>query len=549
MKAARLAAAALLAAFVAQCVLSMRLLSATFDEHAHLPAGYTYWKTGDLRLNPQHPPLVKLLAGFPLLFLKPNADWTDESWAGPRVNQWRFGKGMLYAWHNDADRLLFWGRVPMVLLAVLGGLYVFRWSAERFGPRAGVFGLLLYAFCPNVIAHARFVTMDAPLATFLTITLYYLWRHRKDGTRRSLVLCALSLGLALATKFSALLVAPVVLAGLALTPITRTAAVTTTTTPTTRPTVKKKRRERRERTAATAAARPSWEWLASVGIAAGIAAVVVWVLYLFPTDPAFYWKGVQMVNRDHRPDYWYYLMGQFKQGTWWYYFAAAFLFKTPLPVILSIAVAAVLAWRTRAATGRADLVLLIPAAVFFAATSAMADNLGLRYVLPVFPLLFVFASRLGESLTRTRTGLAAVIALAGWQVFGALRIYPDYFAYFNEAAGGPANGYHLLDDSNLDWGQDLKRLAEYLKETPPPAQPVRVCYELNGDPGYYGVRAQQIRLPDLVGDPTPGFYAIGVHCLVRLQAMTEPGHPNRDWLARFKPVGRVGWSFYLFRIE
>jgi hypothetical protein len=527
-KAARLAAAALLLALLLQCVLSMRLLSATYDEHAHLPAGYTYWKTGDLRLNPQHPPLVKLLAGFPLLLLNPRVDWQDDSWAGPRPSQWRFGARFLYGWGNDADRMLFWGRLPTVLLALLLGVYVFRWSAERFGPRAGVYGLLLYAFCPNIIAHGRLVTMDLALSAFATIALYYLWRFLREGTMRPLVLCAVSLGLALASKFSALVIAAMVIGWLVMRPVRATAPAAT-------------KKEKKKRAALPAEV----GWAAAIGIVAGISAVLAWMSYLLPADPAFYWKGVGIVNRDHRADHFYYLMGAFKQGRWWYYFLAALAFKTPVPTLISTAIAAVFAWRSRATTGRDDLLLVIPALGFLAFTSAMADNLGVRYVLPLFPLMFVVASRISEPLSRDRRGLAVLALLAAWQVVGTLRASPDHLAYFNEPSGGIARGYRLLDDSNIDWGQDLKRLGAYLKEQKP-AGPVRVCYDLNGHPPYYGVDTDRITMQQLAAPPAPGFYAIAAHCLVRLQTLNQPGQPDLDWLTRYPSIGRVG-AFYLFR--
>jgi 4-amino-4-deoxy-L-arabinose transferase-like glycosyltransferase len=513
----------------------MRSMGATYDEHAHLPAGYTYWRTGDFRFNPQHPPLVKLLAAVPLLFMSPKVDWTDESWAGPRPSQWRFGTRFFYLWGNDLDRLLFWGRLPIVLLATLLGVYVFRWSAERFGPGAGLFALLLYAFCPNVLAHARLVTMDVAVSTFLTIALYYVWRYRRDGTRRALVLCGLHLGLALASKFSALLMAPVI-AVAALWPRKVTAPAAAGAAP-----APKKKRAKAEKRAPTA----NGVSLSAVGMVVGVAVLVTWVAYLFPTDPGFYWKGLAAVNADHRPDFFYYLMGSFKQGRWWYYFAAAALFKTPVPVMIATVWAAVLAWRTRAASGTDDLLLVAPAAIFFVITSAMADNLGIRYILPVYPLLFVFAGRLGEALRPRPAGRAALALIAAWQIAGAVRIYPDYIAYFNEPSGGPPIGYRLLDDSNVDWGQDLKRLAPVLQRES--TRPLHLCYDLRGHPPYYGIDAQRVTVEQLVGPPAPGFYAIATHCLVRLQTLNRPGQPEVDWLKRYEPVGRVGYSFYLFR--
>jgi hypothetical protein len=527
----QLAAAALcLAALALQCVLSMRSLGATYDEHAHLPAGYTYLKTGEIQLNPQHPPLVKLLAALPLLFLSPRVDWNDESWAGPQRSQWRFGARFLYAWGNDADRLLFWGRLPIVALSLLLGVYVFRWSTERFGPRAGLFALALYSFCPNVIAHSRFVTMDLAVSCFLTMSLYHLWRYWSEPTRRQAVLCGVTLGLALATKFSALVVAPLVIVGLLAAPRMPAAAVAVSG--------KKKRKAAR-------ASAGGWPGLADAAIAGGLALLVVWVAYLFPADPAFYIRGVSMVNRDHNPDHQYYMLGQFKPGHWLSYFAVTFLLKTPVPVIVAAAWAAVLAWRSRQETGRDDLLIVVPAVVFFAFTSLFADNLGIRYVLPLFPLLFVFVSRLGEVLARRRSGLAALAVLAAWQITGALRVYPDYLAYFNEPSGGPAHGYRLLDDSNVDWGQDLPRLGQYLKEHG--TGRVKLCFDLLGHPPYYGIDAERVPIEALAGPPTPGTYAIATHCLVRVRMLNEPGQPDLDWLTRYKPIDRVGYSFYIFK--
>jgi hypothetical protein len=497
-----LAAAALLAALALQCVLSLRTMSPTFDEHAHLPAGYSYWATLDLRLNPQHPPLVKLLCAAPLLLLHPRVDWSDSAWAS--ANEWRFGHVFFYESGNDVDRLLFWARLPIVALSLVLGLYVFRWSRERFGPRAGLAALLLYAFCPTVIAHSRLVTMDLALAAFSTACLYHLWRYRGSGRRADLVACAVALGLALATKFSALVLAPIV------------------------PALLLHRRPR--------------DWRAPV-VALGIAALVVWGAYLF-ASPSAYVRGLTLVNQDHPVDHPYYLLGAFKPGGWRSYFALAFLMKTPIPVLLALAGGAVAAWRTRAATLGDDVVLLVPAAAFFLATSALADNLGVRYLLPVYPLLFVFASRIGERAAGRGTAALVLAGLAAWQVVGTLRVYPDYIGYFNEAAGGPALGYRRLDDSNIDWGQDLKRLKTLVDAKGVGA--FRLCYPMKGYPPYYGLQAEPFLPEEMVADPPPGDYAVSVQCLARVREHNAAAGRELDWLARFQPVGHVG-AFYVFR--
>jgi hypothetical protein len=497
-------AAGLLAALLLQCVLSMRLLSASFDEHAHLPAGYTYWKTGQIGLNPQHPPLVKLLCAAPLLALKPRVDWTDPGWTSG--NEWRFGHIFFYEWGNDVDRLLFWGRMPVVLLSVLLGVYVFLWSSALFGPPGGVASLALYAFCPNVIAHARFVTMDLALAAFMTACLYHLWRYEREGTRRTAVLLGLYLGLSLATKFSALFIAPVVGAVIA------------------------------------------WRFLkkpdARPVIVCGLALFVVWAAYLFG-DLGLYVKGLRLVNQDHPHGHRYYCLGTFKEDGFWYYFVVAFLLKTPIPALIAIAGSTVLAWRTRAVTARDDLFILVPAALFFVLTSIYADNLGVRYVLPVYPLLFVFAGRVAAWATTRRTR-AIVLVLGLWQMGGTLLAYPDYLSYFNEAAGGSARGYRSLDDSNVDWCQDVKRLKGLLDEKH--VGFVKTCFHLKGFPPYYGIDGEPMTPDEMVSDPAPGAYAISTHCLAQVRQYNEVAGRELDWLARFKPTGRVG-SFYLFEIH
>ena len=191
-------AAALLLAFWLQMFFALPKLSATSDEVAHLPAGYTYWTTRDFRLNPEHPPLAKLLAALPLLALKPRLDTSWPEWKGGA--EYIFGYGFLYT--NDADRLLFWGRIPMTLLSTLGALFVFLWAHDMFGPRAGLFALALCAFSPNLLAHGMLVTTDVPLAVFMTIALYLFWKQGMQPSLKMSAAVGLATGATMAAKFS-----------------------------------------------------------------------------------------------------------------------------------------------------------------------------------------------------------------------------------------------------------------------------------------------------------------------------------------------------------
>lgn len=120
---------------------SMRQKSLTVDELAHLPAGYTYVTLGDFRLNSEHPPLVKALAGLPLRFLHPHADLNDDTWK--KANQYRFGAKFFHQWNGDADRLLFWGRFPVVLLTMLLGVAVYFCAKDFYGWKAGCVALAI----------------------------------------------------------------------------------------------------------------------------------------------------------------------------------------------------------------------------------------------------------------------------------------------------------------------------------------------------------------------------------------------------------------------
>jgi hypothetical protein len=196
---------ALLSAFAVQNILEMRRESCTSDEVAHLPAGYSYLLKHDFRMNPEHPPLLKVLSALPLLALHPSMNFNDPGWNDPQ-KQYAFGYRFLYA--NDADRLLFWGRMPIVLIAILLGFYVFRWAEQLYGAISGLFALALYAFSPNIIAHAHLVTTDLGVGAFLFIAFYYLWRHLAKREKWSLYWSALAMGAALVSKFSAVLLFP-----------------------------------------------------------------------------------------------------------------------------------------------------------------------------------------------------------------------------------------------------------------------------------------------------------------------------------------------------
>ncbi len=207
-----LLAAALLVVHAALAIGAMWESSPTFDEVSHLPAGLAIVRTGEVRLNREHPPLVKELAGLAASTQRPRLPLDGEAYAG--ADQWRFGREATYGGGNDTMSVLRAGRLPVVALSLLAATVCFVWARQRFGDAAGLTALVLYAFSPLALAHGALVTTDAAAALGVAATMWLWWRATR-GERQgwlAYALCGVALGAALAAKFSAVLLLPMMLA-------------------------------------------------------------------------------------------------------------------------------------------------------------------------------------------------------------------------------------------------------------------------------------------------------------------------------------------------
>jgi len=493
------AALGLIALFCVQALLAIPYLSATTDEPVHLSAGYSYWHTRDFRLNPEHPPLAKLIAALPLLLIKPRLDISSKEWEGS--SEYPFAFNFLYS--NDADRLLFWGRVPMIALAALGAWITFLWARDLFGPMAGAFAAGLYAFCPNLLAHGMLVTTDVPLATFGLLTLYLFWRQGSQPGWRKGLLTGLALGAAMTSKYSGALF-PILVACLA--------AI-------------RALRQKNRRQALLGE-------IQNLAVMAAASLLVVEAAYLFSFSPLLYFRNGALVNANHDPSYQSYLLGELKQNGWWYYFVVAFVFKATLPALILL-LFATLQTMSGLVDRWGETILLAAIGFYFVVISAGADDLGVRYLLPVFPLIYIWVSRIVPRYWRHRWGRVGLITLLSWQIWAAASSFPNYLPYFNEIAGGPKAGPDLLDDSNVDWGQSLKQAATYVKEKK--IGNVVICpFSSFENPGYYGLPSN-IRPPGALVSkkPDPGTYVISGHNLAWMKAV-DPA-----W-RQYNAVDRIG---------
>ncbi|HZY45294.1 MAG TPA: hypothetical protein VFF70_11145, partial [Anaerolineae bacterium] len=273
-----------------------------------------------------------------------------------------------------------------------------------------------------------------------------------------------------------------------------------------------------------------------------IAVLTIWGVYalqIAPVNagglpvpaPGFWreWQSAQYYLNQPWPNY---LFGQTSITGWWYYFPIAFVLKTPLPILILLVIA--LARSIIKRSWRRDLIYLLPSLLLFISLLFSTNNLGYRYLLPMLPLFFIYISGIfAVSLSRFASislfrsfALSpfhlVILSLLAWQIIGALHIYPYFLTFFNEIAGGPDRGRYALSDSNIDWGQDLVGLKNYVDQHH--IDQIKLSYFGIAHPTAYDLKVEAL-LPVRTAlndqgawwlkkytpiDPAPGTYAISV---------------------------------------
>ncbi|MDX2031647.1 MAG: hypothetical protein SF339_13310 [Blastocatellia bacterium] len=564
--------------------------SATNDETAHIAAGYAALKTGDYRLNPEHPPLIKLLSGVPLLLRGAKLDLGDASWRAVgtgkmgwrHIEQWYFGAKFLYEW-NDADRTVFWARAPIILLSIgLAGL-VGWWAWSLYGWRAGCLALGLYLTTPDLLAHSQLVTTDLGVTCFFFLAVFGFWRALHSLTPGNLVMACVGTGCLLAAKFSGPLIFPIFAA---------LAVIFAYSDEKADPAML------RARLGEIGTFRSKLLLAGALMAACALTGLlVIWACYRFrhrispdaavsgTIDWMRYWAKDGLVNNlmqafqewrllpegyvlgffdafeslERRPAF---LLGEISETGWWYYFPVSFLIKTPLPLIALI-VAGGVAIRRFGAGLVNELALLTPAAIYLAVAMAGNINIGNRHILPIYPFLIVAASKIARVFEpgRAKWMAAACGLLLAWNAVEIARVYPHDLAYFNQIAGGPAGGYRWLVDSNLDWGQDLKELARYRREHP--EEPFYLAYFGTASPEYYGIRAKHLPSVNIEAFRNPGGFArfsdvqsgaivavsaTSLQCVLLNDQRAKGVERFMAGLRELTPIARIGHSIFVFRM-
>jgi len=549
-----------IALFSSKGIFGMPGDSGTVDEIAHIPAGYSYVKYHDFRLNPEHPPLAKALAGIPLA-LQQNINGPASDWSWDGISQWEAGWYMLYEAGNDPAKVLFWARLPMMLLMLGLGVLIFIWAKKIFGNFIAILVLLLYAFYPDVLAHGRLVTTDVAAAFGYLISIFFFDRAIRKRSIKNTFWAGLAFGIAQLLKFSSFLLYAILLIAVVARAIFD--------------------KEKGQFWPELWSNFKIYFWVCLISLG------VVWIVYIpfvWNTPPGIeheviennltanpatlglrnflhllenniilralghYLLGIMLVIGRVEGGNATYILGQLSDKSISWYFPVAWLVKTPISIII-LFLSSIVCFFVRKKdkeTAWLGVLFLIPIVVYWAFTLKGSLNIGIRHLMPTIPFVLLFIGlllkRIFESNMKWIKWLTAIIIL--YMIVSTLSYFPYFIAYFNEAV--PRDQRHnYLVDSSLDWGQDLLRLKEYVDDNN--IDSIKVDYFGGSVPSYY--------IPEAKGwhssyGPTSGWMAISAtfYQSSKLYGPME-GKWSYEWLDKIKPTAIIGGSILVYNIE
>jgi len=517
--------------------------SVTVDEFAHLPAGVVYWQTGDFSVYRHNPPLLRLMAAAPLIVMgikAPEQDYKGDRWLLGCLFQQSLGQ----SYHST----FFPARMVIALLTLLLASLLYYVTLSMLGWEAGVIALALFSFNPLVLAHGALVTTDAGFAlAFFATCVAGVYFFRCPTWKMSLILGVI-LGVALLTKFTALLLLPILLLAALLLPWLASKLHET---------------DRLGWLQLSAGQR----WLLLM-ISLSISIFVLNAGYLFkgvgqPLSsyvlnhpllhtisssaigsipcplPAEYVMGFDDQFVESRSGRLFvYLLGQLTSKGWWYYYPLALLLK--LPIMFHILLCALLvALLIRKVPLSLLLIgsLAVPLFSFVMFIVFTNINTGVRYLFFLIPFACIAIAHLAK-IQMTKRVQRVLFSICILLYAGSVMIcHSNYIAYFSEFIGGPSKGHLYLADSNLDWGQDLLRLKSFMQENDIPT--VAMSHFGLVDPSVYGIKYTSINDP--VG---PEMVVISVNHLLGIDPWRQAAGVER--YRHRMPIAKVGYSLWVF---
>lgn len=559
-------------------VLSMRSDSLTFDELAHIGAGYSYLIKQDYRINPEHPPLIKDIPALPLLFLNLNFPDSSQNWLQADAPpawwvQFDLGTEFIYRSGNNPREIIFWSRLAMIMLMVFLGWLLFWWTRRTTNSAIALGALALFAFSPTFLAHGRLVNTDvgAVLGAFLAIIF---WLKFLDAPSwKNVLLAGISFGAAMLLKFSLILLIPF-FAIITLLYVFLFSG--------------------------SKDAKNLRSWISYISVYLGKAITagligfvfVIWPVYQFhvwnyPAEqqlrdtiadisghpvpqarkltlwmaekevlraPAQYFRGILMASQRTVWGNTAYFLGEISADSWLHYFPLLYFLKVPLAFHILTLLAIIFSFIFFRKNLRKEyfwaLAFILWIAVYWSSSLFGNLNIGVRHLLPVFPftyILVVFGIYHSPRLIKFFALLLFV-----WYAVSSLLAFPHYISYYNEISGGSKNGYKIAVDSNYDWGQDFYRLMDFV-ENPPNGEKIDKIYldYFGGEDAEYWLGEKYVRFnPREMTEKPQGWLAISANHLIGGTAQPaeefdqETGYYN--WLLEQEPEARAGYSIFIY---
>jgi len=501
--------------------LTYTVFNHTVDEPAHIACGMEWLNRGTYGYEAQHPPLARIMtAVFPRL---------DGAHSWNRPLMYNEGAAILYT-DDKYDRTLALARLGILPFFWLASAVVYLWTRRWFGPLAAFFAALAFTFLPSALAHGGLATTDMALTATFGAAFFAMLVWIEKPTWPRVALFGAAIGISILSKFSVLVFFPASAAVAAVCYVLFE-----------RPSAARVFAELKAR-------------IPQLALALLVACLIIWAGYRFSfdkvNDPPMFGgnEGSRAAvfrrhprsaghNRLGNPGY---LLGEYKETGWWYYYPVVLSVKTPIAMLALLGVGLAVGWKRR----RESPAYWIPAAFALGILLVGAFsriNIGVRHVLPVYLAFSVLAGVGAEWLWRTRrVWVLAVLVL--WMMATSALAHPDYLAYFNAFAGDEPS--KVLIDSDLDWGQDMKRLSARLREvgaTEVAFDPFIIAH-LEAVHGFPPIKPLDPRYP------LPGWNAVSL-TMLKLDRLGLKGHPElQPWPERTTPTERVGKSVWLYYV-
>jgi 4-amino-4-deoxy-L-arabinose transferase-like glycosyltransferase len=574
--------------------------SATSDEPPHIVSGYSYLKFHDMRLNPEHPPLLKDLAAFPLLFLNLNFPKSDFAWQQPDGPYWwhqfNLGGKFLYESGNNPDQILFFARFPMILLLIVCGFFIFKFTREFFGEKVAILALFLFSFSPTFLAHGRFVTTDVGAAFGVVLATLYFLKALKNPTRKNIILAGIALGISQLLKFSLILLIPffvlltiiwilvfkewknplkVLISSLALWVLI--VWIIYGIQIYNYPPERQLRDTKINLESFSGGPSSIKETCFSPTSIQKIKRCPAEIVILASNKPiirplAHYGLGLLMVFQRASGGHTTYFLGEVTAAGWRNYFPIVYLIKEPLAFhILWILALCYFVLKIQEPFWRkpffrlknfiqehfVEFSMALWLLIYWGTSIKSNLNIGVRHLLPAFPFAIILTAKGTifwlENTKYRKFAYSLLGILLLWQAVSVLKIYPHFLAYANELVGGPDKLYLYTVDSNLDWGQDLKRLKKWIEENK--VEKIYLDYFGGGNPKYYLGKKYE----SWWGQRDPKELPKGSYLAVSATALQGgKGKPAKGfdlptgyylWLENYKPIVKIGYSIFVYFIE